>query len=658
MDRAQQRKITRNREFRACTSCRKSKLKCDRQLPCSACTRRNEAESCFYERKFDGSDNERSRRLQAEAKLEHLEQLVQQLSQTPQIFTAPDITDQNANQPIIYQISQESVHNGATHWSAMLEGIEDLRATMNAPDEIQAGEVNFDGEPDEGMGLLFSAASPFPFEQILSDFLPPKNETDRLVAAYFRAKAVAAPFIHSNQFSRVYRLFWNDPSTASPLWTSVLFSILDIASRTISTSHSVFGERRSNQFSAAAAHCLAVGQYYKPQKFAVEALLLYAQARCMLSVDISPDLAVVFGALVRLATIMGYHRDAGSREDISAFDAEIRRRTWSLCMQLDLLVSFQLGLPSNVQFPTWDTKPPTNLLDADFDEDTAQLPLARPFLEHTEIVFYIAKHKIMAVFEKILRHTLSPLGRSTYDLDVIDAELRSTYKDTPTIFRPQFMADSIVDTPSLTVTRLCVNALYQKCICVLHRRYVMEGRADSIQSCYDASTDLVRRLVDMYPEFEPGGQLETERWFRGSITWHDFLLGCMALCLTVCSTKHHIDGHPPVDIVDVTASLDLLSSAKAVIEQHRTSRDSRKVRRLIEAVISSFGTQDIGFTNIIRTSPNRFQDLEPNLQPHVVTAAHENNDWPWDDTTMIAMEDPAWAYMQQFLDLPDGTAEY
>jgi hypothetical protein len=476
----------------------------------------------------------------------------------------------------------------------MLEDIEDLRSSMTARDDVEVGGMDFDGGEDDGLSLLFGATKPLPFNDILSRFLPARDEADRLVAAYFRAKSVAAPFIHSAQFSKLYRLFWDGPPAASPLWTSIMFSILDIASRTVSTNTADnTSGNKPNQFAIAAALCLVVGQYHKPQKLGVEALLLYAQARCILSVDISLDFAILFGTLVRLATVMGYHRNAGSREDLSAFEVEMRRRTWSLCMQLDLLVSFQLGLPSNVQFPTWDTKPPTNLLDSDFNEHILQLPTPRPLLEPTEIVFYIAKHKLMAVFEKILRHTLSPPGKSTYEVDIIDAQLRLTYEDLPAVFHPQFMMDSIIATPSLIVTRLCVNAIYQKCICVLHRKSVTEGRPESIQKCYDAATDLVRRFIDVYQEFEPGGQLETERWFRDSITWHDFLLGCTALCLTVCSTRHPISRGSLIAIVDVAASLELLSSAKVVIEQRTTSSgDSQKVRQLTEAIIMKFNDQD------------------------------------------------------------------
>jgi hypothetical protein len=657
MDRLHQRKITRNREFRACASCRKSKLKCDRQLPCSACTKRSEAASCFYEKRLDSGENELSRRLQAEAKLGHLQQLVEQLSHSQQISTTSESTTPKTSQHGPDQITNESLHNGSTHWSAMLEDIEELRATMTSGDDIDDGDVCFDGNDDDGISLLFGATGPLSFNQIQSQYLPPRNEADRLVAAYFRAKAIAAPFIHSAQFNRHYRLFWDSPSAASPLWTSIMFSILDITSRTVSTSTpNKPGENNITRFARAAALCLVVGQFHKPQKLAVEALLLYAQARCILSVSISPSVAILFGTLIRLATVLGYHIDSGSRDDVSLFDVEMRRRTWSLCMQLDLLVSFQLGLPSNIQFPTWDTKPPSNLLDTDFDEDTVQVPQPRPLFEPTEIVFYIAKHKLMFVFEKILRHTLSPLGQSTPELDMIDAELRLTYEDLPSVFYPEFITDSITKTPSLIVTRLCVNAIYQKCICVLHRKYVIAGRLESIQKCYDASTDLVRRFVDIYNEFEPGGQLETERWFRGSITWHDFLLGCTALCLTVCSTKEHLHGQPQLAVVDVPASVELLWRAKVVVEKRTPNKDSLKVRRLISAVLLKFRVyghgSSIAMQDHVDGGPYQLETTDLLAMP----SSLENADWQWDDTLMMPVEDPAWTYLQQFLDLPSDSS--
>ena len=518
MQRIEQRKITRNREFRACTECRKRKLKCDRQDPCEACVRRHEGISCVYE-------NRSGRRSHAEARLEHLEQLVQELAQSRQ--SIPNQDDTNfvgpSEQRDTIEPPAEILHNGATHWSAMLDDIEELRNTINQSDDIGRADAELIFDEGNRVNFLFNINKPGSLDQVLSQFLPVRNEVDRLVAAYFRAKSIAAPFIHATQFGRKYQLFWNAPLAASPLWTSILFSMLDIAARTLNTSSGpiVDVNKKPARFAIAAAHCLAIGEFYKPQPLTVEASLLYAQAACIVTADISSDIAILFGTIVRLASIMGYHRDPSHfRTSFTIFEGEMRRRTWSLCMQLDLLVSFQLGLPSNIQFPTWDTRPPTNLLDADFDEDTLQLPPARPDTEPTELLFYIAKHRLMIIFEKIIRHTLSTTEPPGDELEAIDQELRETYNALPILFQPRLMADSVVDNPSVIVTRLCVNAIYQKCLCVLHRRYARLGRQQSVQVCYASASDLVKRFIDVYEEFKPGGQLETERWYMGSITWH------------------------------------------------------------------------------------------------------------------------------------------
>lgn len=328
--------------------------------------------------------------------------MVQQLSESQP--TSTSLGANFASDRLREDIPAASVYTGATHWSAMLEDIEEIRNAIGESDDLDDART-LESNGDDGIGLLFGAAKSLSFQQIICNFLPQRDEVDRLVAAYFRRKAIAAAFIHSAQFNRYYQLFWNNPSTTSPLWASILFSICDISTRTLSPiPETRTGDNNKNtRFATAAAHCLASGNYYKPQRFAVEALLLYAQARCLTSVDMSANLAILFGTISRLATTMGYHKDASSsREGVSAFEGEMRRRTWSSFMQLDMLVSFQLGLPSNVQFPTWDTRPPTNLLDSDFDENSVQLPPARPDSETTEPLFYIAKHKLMVRFVRSL----------------------------------------------------------------------------------------------------------------------------------------------------------------------------------------------------------------------------------------------------------------
>lgn len=107
-----------------------------------------------------------------------------------------------------------------------------------------------------------------------------------------------------------------------------------------------------------------------------------------------------------LAYTLGYHRDPKRLRDTTPFEGEMRRRTWTLIIQLDLLNSFQLGLPHNLQAGTWDTAVPGNYNDADLDESMQCLPEPRQNSEITRMTFYISKLILMEVFAKILKYAL------------------------------------------------------------------------------------------------------------------------------------------------------------------------------------------------------------------------------------------------------------
>ena len=671
MDSAQRRTITRNRDLLACNECRRRKLKCDRLTPCTTCTKRGDEASCIYHRSPNNLERERERRLQAEARLEHLERIVQQLAQNgdgaahPEYASSHQVVDQGSNQgqePGVLT-SKGLVFNGSTHWSAMLEDIEGLRSAIVPPEA--APPDDHENERYTGCTILLCSAAPLPLEELLEHFLPPRREVDRLTAAYFRSTALSAPFIHASQFRRLYQNFWTDPLKAPVLWTSILFSICHVAQNSLS----VGNENSNNRYSVASAHCLALGEYFRPKQFSVESLLLFIQADCSTSLSMSPELGPIFSLLIRLATKMGYHRDPDNFQ-LSAFEREIRRRTWSVCMQMDLLLSFQMGLPSNIQYPTWDTRPPRNLHDSDFDEDTKQMPPARANSESTDIMFYIAKHRLMAVFEKILRHTMTTGSNISTNIDELDTEIRSVYSTFPEDLHPRPMTDSVVDPPSLIVTRLCVFFVYQKCLCVLHRPYVIRGQIYSTQICCDAASNIVRCLNDSYQEFLPGGQLETERWFMSNLTWHDYLFGVIALCVVLCTSSQSI-ATPDIQSAEI---LQLLQRARDICtEQSMRSQDSGRVQRIVNATLLHFGSSvnksnedsmnEPGFvTNTLEPSPMHLphagdatnsQNVMPSPYLQEFPPKQVEAGWAGSEAMTTSPDDSSWAYLEQFLNLSD-----
>lgn len=546
----------------------------------------------------------------------------------------------------------------------MLKDIAELRYAI-VPEDENAGLVPSAINSDDGTSFLFGATFALSFEQILSQYLPSRQEGDRLVAAYFRANSVVAPLIHASHFRRRYQQFWMGPQTSSPLWTSIFFSVCHIASNTLTVRQE--GMPFENKYLLASAQCLAVGKYYKPQPFAVESLLLFAQAKCFGSLDIISEHGIIMASVIRLATSSGYHRDPDIF-NISGFDKEMRRRTWSLCVQLDLLISFALGLPSPL--PAWDTKVPRNFRDSDFDEDMVELPEARPDSEPTNLLFYIAKYRLMTVFEKILRHVLSPRSSSMTDVDELETKLGNIYSTLPVVLQPRSMSDSVVDSPSLIITRLCVLFLYQKCRCVLHRRYAASGRKESVHICYQASTSIVGYFLDIYEDLQPGGQLETERWFNSTLTWHDFLLGVMVLCLVLCVSSQSWNQAK----IDYTGSMSLLRRAKSICAQvSYNSRNTKRVQKLIDATISRLENVDDQTGRISTTNGHEFAHISglpvSMSDPGAAGTAYEAKSdlmqgtvmvsngysWTssWNDAVPAPLDDFSWTYLEQFLNLPN-----
>lgn len=212
--------ITRKRDSLTCTQCRSRKLKCDKQLPsCSSCVKRGEAAFCTYSKTItfgnqgeQGSSKASSR---AEERLQHLEQLVQDLIETTNDnaeVTSHSLRDSDA--PVTGQRDGGRLYTGPTHHAAMLADIEELRLALGdtiseADSGIQAS-ANDDDNGTSEMDVLFGRARSLTLDQILSKWLPPKSECDQRLEAYFRAEGIAAPFIHAKQFYRQYESFWKN----------------------------------------------------------------------------------------------------------------------------------------------------------------------------------------------------------------------------------------------------------------------------------------------------------------------------------------------------------------------------------------------------------------------------------------------------------------
>jgi hypothetical protein len=291
------------------------------------------------------------------------------------------------------------------------------------------------------------------------------------------------------------------------------------------------------------------------------------------------------------------------------------------------MISFQLGLPSNICLENCDTRSPRHLLDSDFGVDTKVLPPSRPENEATRLLWFIVKERIMPSFAKVCQDALSFKGKSGEEILLLHQEIQDMHKAIPEVLRARPISDSIVDPPFLIMTRLYVEFIYLKSLCVLHRKYMARGNALSTRACVEAGTKLVGQFVDMYKELTPGGLLYVQRWMLNNFNMNDFLLGVMVLCLVVHTHRKLGQQNSVVDGETEREVLVMLEQAHAIcVEKSPVCKGARRVSHAIRLTLSEASSSDAQRNAEVTTA----LPAAGNLQPVVAATS-----WPmpWDGST-------------------------
>lgn len=342
------------------------------------------------------------------------------------------------------------------------------------------------------------------------------------VSQYFNARYMVIPLIHVKQFHRQYEKFWQDPVNANVMWTSIFFSIccLSATLSLMTQSPQAHDDDRYTResFQTAASQCLLLGNYSKPQKFVVEALSLFLQCRIASSLNAQTDVLLIFAVQSRLAFMMELNRDGSNHpHQYSPFEVEMRRRVWSMIVNFDILSSCQRGIPTTIMPDSWDTKPPSNLMDTDFDEDTTELPPARPETDVTPILYFTVKSRIIYVYTRICQHSLtfSSYNTTAETLMKLDVQLREQAAKIPKPLCIKPIRESVTDAAHEVMSRLNISFLWRKALCVLHRKHMtLENDEYSFETCLESSASMCSSLIDLYPEFQPGGLYANDTWSK------------------------------------------------------------------------------------------------------------------------------------------------
>ncbi|PNP46385.1 hypothetical protein TGAMA5MH_02421 [Trichoderma gamsii] len=547
---------------------------CSRGQPCEGCSKRGQAASCRYAPNAI-RNKPRTPKVNIQERLDNLESMLSSMVSSTSPVEHPGQSAASSNTSRVsasYQKYELSVMSTSTstqsnqedhvlppelphrhesgdgqvsyvdpsHWMAILDGIKEVREHLSAFDRplLQEEPPHKSYALEEEAGFLFGAFPAVDIDDVLTDLLP-RQTCDALISQYFNSGFMASGILHPEKFQKEYEKFWESPTKAPPLWISLLFSVLSLTttlrfisapSESITTTSTLLTLRRR------AIQCLILGKFATANSYSLEILVIHLQCSFMAHKKLTSDHWFEMGTLIRLAFRMGYHHDPDNLRGISVFDGEMRRRVWHNIIQVDALMSFQMGLPSMIPTELCDTKVPRNLQYSDLEIGMTLLPPGRPLYENTPIRYPIAKAGIMAAFKKIVAHSLS-IQPPTYDTTIVlDNELREAYSAMPDVLKAKDVSQSFMDTSSVIFERCTLEMLKLKGIIVLHRRFITSEvdshRAEhSRRACAEAALDILARQADIHQASQPGGRLYDDRWMMSSLTVHDFLLAAMVLCL-------------------------------------------------------------------------------------------------------------------------------
>ncbi|EHK40638.1 hypothetical protein TRIATDRAFT_320951 [Trichoderma atroviride IMI 206040] len=675
----------RNRVPLSCYPCRTRK-KCDRSHPCSNCTKRegNDTTSCSYAAPVTRKKSQN----QADAtpddmqnRIDRLEGLVLSLmhgganidpatataagraASTSQSLTDSSSSakagrdeavtmvedDSDAEESLVASLGVlkvdsdkgKSMYIGQEHWHTILSDITEVKNYfMFHKKELETSyERVRNSKPvaaREGPTLLLGALPASEIE--LRAELPPKSSILTLCSRYFNSMDNAVCIIHGPTFFKQLKKHWEDPSKTPIMWLGLLYSVLTLA---MLSYHKVGDEppewrgrtlELASEYRLRTVQCLIKADYTKPVEYTVEAMLLYVFGEYSSRWDADLGLWLIVSVITRIAFRMGYHRDAKWFPNITPFQAEMRRRAWALVRMSDVVFSHQVSLPNMIYEHDCDTQLPNNLFDDEFHPDIKELPPSRPASEPTPISYMIAKVRLCNELGNILQAT-NLVGRPVSYDEIIrfDAKLRQVMQELPPHLRLGSL-DTSQDPVTLIIARYNIDILYQKMLCLLHRKYLSKARhnsryAFSRRSAIEASMQAMDHLAKLHRESQGNGRLRSVSWYIKSIATKEFTLPAMLLVLDLHYDNMAARSSAPADESNYRYTEEQRSKMVGTLETAKgiwanlanTSMEAFKASKVIEIML-----EKIKSPSGEATDPNSDSSISDSLSASIVGTAMDH----------------------------------
>lgn len=578
-------KQRRRRKALNCEFCRQRKLKCDRQVPCGNCSKRNLVDQCVYDTKGE-SKNEQHASLQpnlynsritskgnGKGNATTLTSLIQSWGSggengnntgagrptdmkkrldTMENLVLSLIMDKSANgdnsnnnkddsmsnserQDALEAITEtlgmmkldqrgKSVYHGDSHWSTLFTGVEDVHSFFA---EIRAisnnGNVNYD-ECFRDMSDHEKSSTVFPFSssgfrhataEDLLRLIPEKDDCRTLIDRYFEAIQPAIPILHRPTLENCYEKFLENPNHVELTFLAQLYGIFILAYQSyIPMDRPILSTGRMKEnpsqtlldWSLAMEQCTTIAKVtVKPSLQNLRVMLLWflvVASRTPFKDSLEMNW-VAGGVLVKCAQSMGLHRDT-RWFNLKPYEAEERKKLWSVVVYLDTFLSTVQGLPLGIRQDEVDAPEPSNINDYEVTVSSDKMPRVASEEIITSNSFHIYRDRLTRMLAKVteLNWQLSVSTEKSYEkVKALDMATKKVFDDIPSFLRTRAFDSNLEEPAEVVLHRFLLEVEYLKTLILLHRPFATihnESRDQMIESAYQMM--VLHKWVYMSPE--------------------------------------------------------------------------------------------------------------------------------------------------------------
>ncbi|KAK5992582.1 Bikaverin cluster transcription factor bik5-like protein [Cladobotryum mycophilum] len=339
--------------------------------------------------------------------------------------------------------------------------------------------------------------------------------------------------LHIPTAENLFREARKNPEKLSPSNEALVFSIYFAAIIALEPDevHTNFGTSKdelASQYRFALEQSLAKANFLNTSDLTVlQAFTIFLMV--VRRVDDSRFCWSLTALLIRIGQGMGLHRD-GIQFGLSPFETELRRRLWWAILTLDLRCTEELGSDMVVDERSYDTLMPTNINDADISPSSSDFPKARE--GRSDCAVSLVRYEICALSRRLLSAS-SAMSPGSKDEDATVAEKERMLIDVYQRVEHKFLQHVVDEVdPLYWVAAMISRVIMAKMCLVIYQPMLFPG------SEYELSEEIRQRIyVAAIEIIEYNYKLNTDprckqyRWlFKTYTHWHAIAYTLIETC--------------------------------------------------------------------------------------------------------------------------------